>query len=247
MSGYFVEICCGSADDVIEAAKGGAKRVELNSNLFLGGLTPTVGTLRIAKRHADASVMCMVRPREGGFCYTGKEYETALEDAAALLENGADGLVFGFLDADGRVDRARCAELVRLAGDKDTVFHRAIDVAPDWRAVLDVLMDLGVTRVLTSGQSPSVLSGAEVIRQMVEYAAGRIEILPGGDITPGNLRAVIQATGLRECHLGLTKPCFDHSVQHNPAIHYGGALYPPENVFQMTDAQAVARLCAALD
>ena len=81
MSKVLLEICCGSADDVIEAAKGGADRVELNSNLFQGGLTPTVGSLRVVKRHVSIPVMTMVRPRAGGFCYTDVEYETAKADA----------------------------------------------------------------------------------------------------------------------------------------------------------------------
>ena len=91
------EVCCGSAEDAIEAAKGGAQRVELNSDLFHGGLTPTVGALQVAKRHIDIPVMCMVRPREGGFCYTDVEFEVMLADARALLDAGADGIVFGFL------------------------------------------------------------------------------------------------------------------------------------------------------
>jgi hypothetical protein len=50
-----IEICCGSADDVIEAYKAGADRAELNSNLFIGGLTPSVGALRDnAQPHSSA-------------------------------------------------------------------------------------------------------------------------------------------------------------------------------------------------
>ena len=101
MKNILLEVCCGSADDVIEAYQAGADRVELNSDLFHGGLTPTVGTLRVVKRETDIPVMTMVRPREGGFCYTEAEYRVCLEDAELLIENGADGLVFGFLTAEG--------------------------------------------------------------------------------------------------------------------------------------------------
>ena len=130
MSKILLEICCGSADDVIEAERGGADRVELNSNLFQGGLTPTLGTLRTVKRRARVPVMCMVRPRAGGFCYTDTEFEVAREDARLLLENGADGLVFGFLHADGTVDAERTKTLVRLCEGRPCVFHRALDVTP---------------------------------------------------------------------------------------------------------------------
>lgn len=105
MGNTVVEICCGSVDDVLEAQRAGAHRVELNSSLFLGGLTPTIGALMEAKRLAPGmQVMTMVRPRAGGFCYTQADYRTALVDARELLGHGADGIVFGFLRSDGTVD-----------------------------------------------------------------------------------------------------------------------------------------------
>lgn len=134
MGKVLLEVCCGSADDVLEAWRGGADRVELNANLFQGGLTPTIGTLRAVKAHADIPVMAMIRPRAGGFCYTDVEYETMREDARALLEAGADGLVFGFLHGDGTVDAARTREMVALAEGRPCVFHRALDVTPDCAA-----------------------------------------------------------------------------------------------------------------
>ena len=107
MGKVLLEVCCGSADDVIQAYKAGADRVELNCDLFHGGLTPTVGSLIAAKRESDIPIMAMIRPREGGFCYTGTEFAAAVEDAKLLLSHGADGLVFGFLHADGTLDETR--------------------------------------------------------------------------------------------------------------------------------------------
>ena len=129
MNRYTLEVCCGSVDDVLEAQRGGADRVELNSCLMLGGLTPSIGALVTAKRLSSLPVMTMVRPRQAGFCYTEAEYATALADAEALLGHGSDGLVFGFLDADGNLDVKRTRELARIAGNKTKVFHRAIDVS----------------------------------------------------------------------------------------------------------------------
>ena len=108
------EVCCGCTDDAVNAFKGGADRIELNSALFLGGLTPSLGTLLKVKELVKIPVMAMVRPREGGFCYTDNEYETMKADAALFLENGADGLVFGFLNADGTVDEERTGEFHAL-------------------------------------------------------------------------------------------------------------------------------------
>lgn len=244
-----VEVCCGSADDVIEAYRAGADRVELNSSLFLGGLTPSIGTMRVARREAGLKIMAMVRPREGGFCYTEAEFAAAVEDAKQLLAEGADGLVFGFLQADGTVDRERTRVLARLAqaAGKETVFHRAIDVVPDWKAALDTLIELGITRVLTSGQEPSAPQGAETIRDMAEYAAGRIQILPGAGIRANNVERVLAQTGCGQVHLSGHKRQMDPSAGGNPSIHYGGCLYPPEDSFKVVDRAYIGGLLERLE
>ena len=248
MSKVLLEVCCGSADDVIEAHRAGADRVELNSDLFHGGLTPTLGELIVAKRETGMRIMTMVRPREGGFCYTQAEFDTALEDAKLLLSHGADGLVFGFLHQDGTLDVERTrimAELARDAG-RESVFHRAIDVVPDWRAALDALMDLGITRVLTSGQEPDVSLGTATVREMIEYAAGRIQILPGAGITARNMDRVIAETGCRQIHLAAHRSCTDASAANNRSIYYGGCLYPPEDRFQVIDRDYIGGMVGRL-
>ncbi|MBD5134288.1 MAG: copper homeostasis protein CutC [Clostridiales bacterium] len=248
MGKILLEVCCGSADDVIQAHKAGADRAELNSDLFHGGLTPTLGELIVAKRETGMKVIAMVRPREGGFCYTEAEFATAVEDAKLLLAHGADGLAFGFLHGDGTLDveRARVlAELAREAG-KESVFHRAIDVVPDWREALDALIALGVTRVLTSGQEPDVPQGADTIREMIRYAAGRIEILPGGGIKARNVERVVAQTGCAQVHLSGHRQMTDPSAMNSRAIHYGGCLYPPEDQFRMVDSGYISGLVSQL-
>lgn len=237
MGKVLLEVCCGSVDDVIEAHRAGADRVELNSDLFHGGLTPTLGTLLVAKRETGMPIMAMVRPRPGGFCYTEAEFAAAVEDAKLLLAHGADGIVFGFLHGDGTLDRERTAiltDLARTAG-KEAVFHRAIDVVPDWRGALDILAGLGVTRVLTSGQEPDVSLGTRTVREMIQYAAGRLQILPGAGITLRNMERVIAETGCGQIHLAAHRPQCDTSVRNNRAIYYGGCLYPPEDRYDLID------------
>jgi len=234
------EVCCGSAEDAIEAFKGGCQRVELNSNLFHGGLTPTVGSLIVAKRHIDIPIMCMVRPREGGFCYTDVEFEVMLDDAKKLLENGADGIVFGFLHEDGTVDVEKCRKMMEVIGDKESVFHRAIDVVPDPFAALDVLIELGVTRVLTSGQQPTVPQGIPMIKKMIEHAAGRIQILPGAGITADNAAWCREQMGVDQMHAAVHRVAFDVSCQNNTAIFFGGCIYPPEDRYKVADRAGVA-------
>ena len=249
MKKILVEVCCGSADDVIEAKKAGADHVELNSDLFHGGLTPTVGSLLVAKRETGMKIMTMIRPREGGFCYTEAEFAVAIEDAKQLLANGSDGLVFGFLHTDGTIDVKRTAILAKLAysAGKEAVFHRAIDVVPDWKQALDLLIDLNITRVLTSGQEADVSNGTETVREMIRYAAGRIQILPGAGITARNYQRIVAETGTDQIHLAAHRSVADTSVLNNRSIFYGGCLYPPEDRFNMIDKEYISGIVTGLE
>lgn len=244
MDKVLLEICCGSADDCEQAALGGADRVELNSALFLGGLTPSAGVMRASREACPVPIMAMIRPRAGGFCYTAREFASMEYDARALLELGADGIVFGCLNEDGTVDGARNRRLACIARDmgKQAVFHRAIDVVPDWRRALDALIDMGIDRVLTSGQAPTAPQGLDVIADMMEYARGRIEILPGAGINASNIRSVLRATGCNQAHMSAKSRRHDASCAGNSSIHFGGALYPPEDSFDIVDCARVGEL-----
>lgn len=240
-----VEICCGSAEDAILAAEGGADRVELCSNLFQGGLTPTLGSLLTVKRHASIPVMTMLRPREGGFCYTETEFETLLEDAGLFLEHGTDGLVFGVLKEDGRVDEERVRRLVTLADGRPCVFHRAFDLVPDWKEAMETLISLGVTRILTSAQSPNVFLAHAVFREMLEYADGRIEMLPGAGLRPANIEEFVRNTGTSQVHMSL------HKIQTDPTglisdLHFGYPLYPSEAEYRAVDREKLRSMMKQL-
>ena len=115
MPHILIEACCGSADDALEASRGGADRVELNAALYLGGLTPSIGSLRVLREASAVPVMAMLRPREGGFRYTDTAFASMLADGEQLLAAGADGLVFGCLTPDGEIDEpVKAALLVAL-------------------------------------------------------------------------------------------------------------------------------------
>jgi copper homeostasis protein len=239
MPKVLLEICCGSIDDALYAQAGGADRVELCSALFLGGLTPSFGTLRYARQHLRIPIVAMVRPRGGGFCYTGAEFATMEADAQAAIDAGADGLVFGILTADGEIDIQRTNRLCALAAGRQSVFHRAFDVTPDPFRALDQLVDLGITRVLTSGQQDSVPEGAELIRRLIDHARGRIEVLPGGGIKPWNLADVLARTGCSQVHLTAFRTALDTSTRRRPHVTFGGALYPTEDSFSVADPELV--------
>ena len=227
MPHILIEACCGSADDALEAARGGADRVELNAALYLGGLTPSVGSLRVLRETSAVPVMAMLRPREGGFCYSDTAFRTMLSDGEQLLASGADVLVFGCLTPEGEIDEPRVRALVALCGSRPAVFHRAIDVVPDWRRALEALIHCGVTRVLTSGQAKSAMLGAETIAQMVRFAQGAIEILPGAGVTPDNVLRLLEITGCTQVHLSRRRELRDTSTRANPSLRFGHPQSPP--------------------
>jgi copper homeostasis protein len=182
------------------AFAGGADRLELNSVLELDGLTPSLQTLAAVKETIPLPVIAMLRPRAGGFVYDEAEFAAMREDGRVLLERGADGLAFGFLTAEGAVDGPRTRELVQHAHPKESVFHRAFDRTSDPFGALETLIDLGVTRILTSGQQRTALDGTDLIRRLIERAAGRIEILPGAGISPENAPSLVARTGATQIH-----------------------------------------------
>lgn len=241
---FKLEICCGSADDVFAALEGGADRAELNSALFLGGLTPSIGTFRESRR-AGIPIMVMVRPRDGGFCYTESEFASMLEDIQIFASEGADGLVFGVLNSDGTVDIERNRALIKAAGERQKVFHRAFDLVPDWRKAMDELVSLGFDRILTSGQSANALSGAETLKEMVQYSAGRIEILPGGGVRPHNIKDLLDYTGCTQAHSSAATVHTDTSCRANMSICFRSSTEIPEDQYSATDSEMVrALLCA---
>ena len=235
MSKVLVEICCGSIDDAIQAAAGGADRVELNSAFFLGGLTPSLGTLLEVRKRIDIPIIAMVRPRAGGMYYSDAEFVTMLRDAEMFLANGATGIAFGFLTKEGKIDQERTKMMMDVIGTHEAVFHRAFDVTPDPYEALEQLITLGVKRVLTSGQQANVVDGWQCICQLIDQAKGRIEILPGAGLNEYNIELFIERTNCQQVHLAPMGWINDPSAAGNTRITYGGALYPSEVNLEAVD------------
>ena len=207
-----IEICIASVEDAIVAQAGGADRVELNAALELGGLTPSLGAMREVRQAVSLPIVAMVRPRPGDFCYSDSDLRIMSRDIELMLEAGADGIAFGILSVDGRVDVGRCKQLIRLVRPSNPprwqgpVFHRAFDFVSDPFNTLETLIDLGFQRVMTSGQCPAAMEGSTLIRMLMERARGRIEILPAGGIRPSNVQALLQQTGCNQVHASLRAP-----------------------------------------
>lgn len=239
-----LEVAVASLTDVQVADKNGADRLELNAALALGGLTPSLGLLREARAVTTLPLVVLLRPRASGFHYSDDEFRVLLADLELALEHGADAIAFGILTSQGTIDQPRCAEVLRRTEQvrkRSVVFHRAFDVVPDPLASLEVLVDLGIQRVMTSGQETSALRGASLIARLVEQAAGRLEILPAGGINGSTVSALVNQTGCNQVHASVRELRPDRSTAARPQVRYCANVWPEEH-FEATNAEAVREL-----
>lgn len=197
-----IELCAESVDSALIGERGGACRIELCADLAEGGITPSAGQIVEARRRLGIRLYPIIRPRGGDFCYGAAEFDVMRRDVRFCGEAGCDGVVIGMLHPDGTVDRPRCAELISIAREfgMGVTFHRAFDVAADPDTALEEVIALGCERILTSGGQPTAFEGTEMIRRLVDRAAGRITIMPGAGVTPENATRIIARTGCTELH-----------------------------------------------
>ena len=198
-----IEVCANSVQDCIVAQNEGADRIELISASYLGGLTPTKTTLDIAiENGVKIPIMAMVRPRGGGFCYSEIEKEQMYREAKELLEHGAKGIVFGFLNEDRKIEWDETRKMIELCKsyEAESVFHRAFDCSDEPEYNIQHLIELGCTRVLTSGFGVNVEKGAELLKLLQEKFGDRIEILAGAGISTENIESIIKKTGVTQVH-----------------------------------------------
>jgi copper homeostasis protein len=241
-----IEICVDSVAGAIAAQRGGADRVELCDNLMEGGTTPSAGCIRTARKHLKIGLQVIIRPRGSDFLYDETEVEVIREDVRVAKEAGADGVVIGCLTAEGNIDQDLTRELVKLARPMNVTFHRAFDMCRDPRQGLEELVGLGLDRVLTSGQEASCLEGLELIAALQQQAAGRIIVMPGGGITPRNVRKIVAGTGVIEVHLSARSSVESKMKHRNSRCFMGGTLRPPEFSWKSTDEGAVRTVVDAL-
>ncbi|MSU07014.1 copper homeostasis protein CutC [Spirochaetales bacterium NM-380-WT-3C1] len=241
-----IEICLESVESVIAAEKGGADRVELCSDLFEGGLTPTIGTVKTALKKSNIKINAMIRPRGGDFCYSDEEFEVMKEDIKAFKETGINGIVFGILTPEGDIDVKRSKEIIELARPLAVTFHRAFDMTRDPYKSLEELIELGVDRVLTSGQEATVPEGDDLLEELVQIAGDRIIVMPGCGITERNfpkLRAKIKA---KEYHIYLPYETTSKMKFHPGHIYMGGLLRQSEFTITHTSSSRVSDVMGTL-
>lgn len=193
-----LEICVDNLESLVTAIENGADRIELCASLSEGGLTPPFAFIEAAMR-MPVPVFVMIRPRSCDFLYTDGEIEMMHRNIHMAKKLGAPGIVLGVLTADGRIDATAMKSLVREAAGMDVTCHRAVDQVEDIYAAVDVLADLGVKRILTTGQEENPYHGMQVLKKVVDHARGRIMVMAAG-VTPQDVKEIIQVARVDEVH-----------------------------------------------
>jgi copper homeostasis protein len=234
-----LEVCANSLTSALAAQDGGAIRVELCDNLGEGGTTPSHGQIKIARKLLHIKLYVLIRPREGDFLYNDIEFEIIKADIQYCIEVGCDGIVIGILNADGTIDKPRCAELVQMAkkAGLGVTFHRAFDMSADMYQALEDIIEIGCERILTSGGKSTAIEGANVIAHLVEKAAGRIIIMPGSGVDETTVADLIQFTKVSEIHSSARKSVKSKMQYHNDHIILSSA--PDEYSIMVTNVQKV--------
>ena len=216
-----LEVCIDSVASALHAERGGADRVELCDNLLEGGTTPSAGCIEVVRASIKIGLQVIIRPRGGDFLYDDLEFEMMKKDIQVAKDLGADGVVLGILTAQGHIDRDRTAQLLERARPMNVTFHRAFDMTVEPIQALEDLIELGIDRLLTSGQQPTAPQGAALIQELVQRAGNRIILMPGGGINEDNIRDLIQQTGVQECHVSGRGAVTSRMEYQNPHVYMG--------------------------
>ncbi len=245
MTRPLLEVSIEGVDGLLVAQDNGADRVELCASVLEGGITPSIGIVREALRRARIPVFVIVRPRGGDFLYSEVEFESMRQDVMALKDLGVPGVVTGCLTAGGDVDEQRTAELLRLARPMSFTFHRAFDMVRDPVQSLEVLINLGVDRLLTSGQRSTAIEGLACLKHLGEVANGRIVVMPCGSVRAVNIGQVCRETGLWELHFAAHKTESSAMTYRNPQVAMGLTKQDHEYIKTVTDPTTVRSMVEA--
>lgn len=194
MEKYILECCVDSVESAINAASGGASRIELCSNLIIGGTTPDTALVVVIRKHTDIRIHALIRPRFGDFCYSKYEMEIMKSQIKALKEAGVEGVVIGVLDEDGNLNLEAMKELIEVADGLSITLHRAFDMCRDPYKAMEEAIALGVNTILTSGQKQSAWEGRELLADLIQKADGRIDIMAGAGIGAAVIEKLIPET-----------------------------------------------------
>ncbi|PSW00278.1 copper homeostasis protein CutC [Photobacterium lipolyticum] len=240
-----IEVCIDNLESLHYAQQGGATRIELCSSLALGGLTPSVGFMKQAAKHALIPVYAMIRPRQGDFLFSDDEIELMLEDIHAAKQAGLQGVVVGVLTPQSQINRDALTTLVKEAKGLGVTFHRAIDQCREPFEALDTIMSTGCERVLTSGLEANALAGTDTIARMVQHCGNRLSIMAGAGVTADNAVEIIAKSGIEEIHLSGKSTRASHMINVARQAHMGSADID-DFLIPVTSAEKIAAVVRAI-
>ena len=236
-----IEICANSAQSCVEAEIGGARRIELCAGIPEGGTTPSYGEIRTAQSLTSSiDINVIIRPRGGDFLYTPAEIQSMIVDIGMAKQLGVHGVVFGCLTKEGDIDVTLMKRLKTAAGTLSVTCHRAFDVCRDPYTALEQLIEMGIDRILTSGQQPDVVRGIPMIAELVRRAAGRIVIMPGCGVREDNIALIEKETGATEFHTSARRVISSRMKYRSENVPMGSQTVLSEFETVQTDRAKVA-------
>ncbi len=245
MQKYILECCVDSVESAINAANGGASRIELCSNLIIGGTTPDVALVKEIRKYTDIRIHALIRPRFGDFCYSQHEMEIMKSQIRALKEAGVEGVVIGVLEEEGNLNLSAMKELIAEAAGLSITLHRAFDMCRDPFQALDEAIQLGINTILTSGQKQSAWEGRGLLAELIEKADSRIDIMAGAGIGASVIEKLISATKGTSYHMS-GKITLDSSMKYRKEdVNMGLPSLSEYEIWQTSEA-AVREAVAVL-
>jgi len=204
MKKYTLEICVDSVKSAINAERGKATRLELCSNLIIGGTTPTKSLFEEVKKNVNIPINVLIRPRFGDFLYSDYEVNIIKNEIKMFKKLGVDGIVVGILTKNGEIDLDNMKKFIEGAQDIPITFHRAFDVCREPLKAFYQLQELGVQNILTSGQSQDCLRGKKLLKELVKISTknskNKTEILVGAGLNIKNIDEIVNFTGATNFH-----------------------------------------------
>ena len=234
-----VEVCANSLESALNAEKSGADRVELCSELGVGGVTPSYGLIKQVKNQLSIPVHVLIRPRSGDFDYSDYEFQIMKEDILMCKELGCEGVVSGILKDEHHLDVARTSALKEVAKDINFTFHRAFDWVAHPFEVLEELKDMQVQYILTSGQQLTALKGIALLKSL-KQKAGKLVILPGGGVNEENAIAFKEA-GFGAIHFSGSKKI--KKLSEMPKILMNSMSFLQEDEITLSSRERIKTIC----
>lgn len=241
-----LEICVDSVESAINALRGGADRLEICSNLVIGGTTPGVSQFRQIREACDIALNVLIRPRFGDFLYTDAEFRMIAEDVQMFKELGADGVVVGCLKEDGSLDLEKMKELRKRADGIRMTLHRAFDVCRDPYQTLEESIELGIDTILTSGQQDNCMDGSAVLAELIRQADNRIEILVGSGVNAEVIEKLMDEIHASSFHMSGKERLDSGMLYRNEKVHMGIPGMSEFDIFR-TDERQIRRARRILD